>query len=69
MLPETVRLAAKVMVTDAVTLIDAHADATSTVGILGLEGMVTASPTTGWPVVGAQLALLLQLLFAFPVQV
>lgn len=67
--PLTVSAADKVMVVVPETVSVPQADTTSTVGLLAVLGIVTISPATGWPVLGVQLPLVLQLLPLDPVQV
>jgi hypothetical protein len=59
----------KVIVVVPVIINAVHADATLTVGIVAVDGIIAMSPATGKPVEGAQLPLLFQLLFDEPVQV
>ncbi len=63
--PETVKGAFRVNVVVPAMVIVAHADDTSTIGVLALLGIVALSPAMGCPE-PPQLELLLQFLFALP---
>lgn len=70
--PLTVKLADSVMVVVPVMVIEAHDDATFTVGLLkngAVAGIMTASPAPGIENRAVQLRLLFQLLLVRPVQV
>lgn len=67
--PLMVRLADKVSVVEPVIVNEVHAEVTSTVGLLVVAPICTASPATGCPVDGDQLLFVLHLEFVAPVHV